>query len=529
MTRTERWERYNHYLCVCDAAGLTLDVSRMSFDDDALERLRQPMQRAFDAMHALERGAIANPDEQRMVGHYWLRTPQLAPTPEIRADIAQALEQIRRFARDVQDGVVRPQSADGFYILLVIGIGGSALGPQFVSDALGRAEDAMIVKFVDNTDPDGIDRTLAELAESLNQTLVVVISKSGSTPETRNGMVEVQAAFQAAGLDFTRHAVAITAEGSKLHQTANTQGWLRTFPMWDWVGGRTSETSAVGLVPAALQGIDIDGLLEGARACDAATRVPDLLLNPAALLAAMWHLAGEGRGTRNMVVLPYKDRLALFGKYLQQLVMESLGKQVDRAGRTVHQGLTVFGNKGSTDQHSYIQQLREGPDDFFAVFIEVLKDRARPSLDVGAGARCGDYLNAFLHGTRNALSDNGRQSLTITIEEVTPRTVGALIALFERAVGLYAELVGINAYHQPGVEAGKKAAEHYLMLQQRLLTYLRAQRGQTVTPAEAAAAIGAAEEAELVYHVLRHAAANPDHAIAAAQGTTPDATRFKAE
>src|SRR5438477_12777714 len=154
--------------------------------------------------------------------------------------------------------------------------------------------------------------------------------------------------------------------------------------MWDWVGGRTSETSAVGLLPAALQGLDIDGILAGATACDEITRQPDMMRNPAALLALMWYYAGEGRGTRAMVVLPYKDRLELFSRYLQQLVMESLGKWTDRDGNEVGQGIAVYGNKGSTDQHAYVQQLRDGLNNFFVTFIEVLRDRAegRPNLEV---------------------------------------------------------------------------------------------------------------------------------------------------
>src|SRR5690606_11792307 len=106
-------------------------------------------------------------------------------------------------------------------------------------------------------------------------------------------------------------------------------GWLRRFPMWDWVGGRTSELSAVGLLPAALQGLDVDGLLDGARSMDEATRSRQVAKNPAALMALMWHHAGEGRGARDLVVLPYKDRLLLFSRYLQQLVMESIGKEKD--------------------------------------------------------------------------------------------------------------------------------------------------------------------------------------------------------
>ena len=145
---------------------------------------------------------------------------------------------------------------------------------------------------------------------------------------------------------------------------AAEEGWLKRFPMWDWVGGRTSVMSAVGLVPAALQGLDTDAFLEGAAAMDAKTRAHRCQANAAMLLALMWYYAGNGSGEKDMVILPYKDRLVLFSQYLQQLVMESLGKKLDLDGKVVHQGIAVYGNKGSTDQHAYVQQLRDGVPNF---------------------------------------------------------------------------------------------------------------------------------------------------------------------
>jgi glucose-6-phosphate isomerase len=204
-----------------------------------------------------------------------------------------------------------------------------------------------------------------------------------------------------------------------------------------------------------------------------------------------------------MVVLPYKDRLVLFSKYLQQLVMESIGKELDLDGKKVHQGLAVYGNKGSTDQHAYVQQLRDGIHNFFATFIEVRKGRAGESLEVEPGATCADFLQGFLRGTRTALHESGRGSVTVSISEVTPATVGALVALYERAVGFYASLVHVNAYHQPGVEAGKNAAAAILKLQARV----RAALSETAqTAPQIADAL--TEDAEAVYHALNHLAAN---------------------
>jgi glucose-6-phosphate isomerase len=532
LSPAQQWSRYRQYLCTCPSIGLSLDVSRMAFDDGFFGRMAPAMEKAFAAMDALEGGAVANPDEGRRVGHYWLRDSDRAPTAEIREAIKKTLADVKAFAADVHGGRIRSQSGVPFQNVLVVGIGGSALGPQFVADALTKFGvsannyDKMKVFFFDNTDPDGMDRTLAQIPD-LARTLTVVISKSGGTKETRNGMLAAAAAYQRAGLAFPKHAVAVTGDASELDKAAANDGWLARFPMWDWVGGRTSELSAVGLLPAALQGIDIDALLAGARDTDQVTRLNHTKENPAALLALMWHHAGGGKGAKDMVVLPYKDRLLLFSRYLQQLVMESLGKEKDLAGNVVHQGIAVYGNKGSTDQHAYVQQLREGVNNFFVTFIEVLKDRAsiplRPghafigpdcaSLLVEPGVTSGDYLHGFFQGTRAALSGNGRENLTITVEEVSPRTIGVLIALFERAVGLYASLVNINAYHQPGVEAGKKAATAVIALQGKILAHLRAGGGGT---ADAIAdALGAADAVETVYLTLQHLAANPEHGVKA--------------
>jgi glucose-6-phosphate isomerase len=233
-------------------------------------------------------------------------------------------------------------------------------------------------------------------------------------------------------------------------------------------------------------------------------------------------VAGGGQGRRDMVVLPYRDRLEVFSRYLQQLVMESLGKRLDRDGREVHQGLAVYGNKGSTDQHAYVQQLRDGLDNFFVSFIEVLEDPEEiPSID---GENPADFLEGFLQGTRAALTEQARQSLTITLRRFDARSLGALIALFERAVGLYGELINVNAYHQPGVEAGKKAAAGILALQSRVERLLADGRPRTL------AAIGAdleLETVEPVFWLLRHLCANGRGYVAEGEWGEPDGLRFR--
>lgn len=528
MDARAMWERYKSHLVVHESIGLRIDVSRMKFGARFFEEMSGPVVQAFDAMAELEKGAIANPDEGRQVGHYWLRNSSLAPTKEIAADIEQVLVKIESFTADVHSGKIKPPRAERYTDVLHIGIGGSALGPQLADCALGSAKDAMRIHFLDNTDPDGIARVLDGLgAEGLKRTLALVVSKSGGTKETRNGMLEAKAAFERAGLSFDAQAAAITGQGSALSKIATEGNWIAQFPMWSWVGGRTSQTSVVGLLPAALQGFDIDALLAGARACDEVTRIRDPRKNPAMLLALMWLHAGAAGAARDMVVLPYKDRLALLTRYLQQLIMESLGKSRTLGGAVVHEGIAVYGNKGSTDQHAYVQQLREGVNNFFVTFIDVLRDADTPPVQVeDGGVTTGDYLLGFMLGTRQALYDNDRESVTITLDAMSPRSLGVVIALYERAVGFYASLVGINAYHQPGVEAGKKAANAVIALQTRALEHLRRHKAPLSLEA-IAEALDAHDDVETLFKIVEHLAANPERGVRRIDGPTVFEARYE--
>ncbi len=496
------WNNYTSSLIRYKSLDTTFDFSLMDLTPEFHSSMEAKVKKAFADMVALESGAVANPDEQRMVGHYWLRNAELAPTVELRAQVTEPLAKLKSVASKVHSGDIKAPNGKRFDVLLVIGIGGSALGPQLVYDALGN-DSPLTTYFFDNTDPAGMDRTLSNIGAKLASTLVLVVSKSGGTAETRNGMLEAEAAFEKAGLDFAKHSIAITGDGSKLSKYAASNNWLDSFPMEDWVGGRTSVMSTVGLVPAALQGIDVDAFLDGAKKMDELTRKQDASKNAAMQLALSWYKAGNGKGEKDMVVLPYKDSLSLFSKYLQQLVMESLGKEHDLDGKVVNQGIAVYGNKGSTDQHAYVQQLRDGVKNFFATFIEVREGRKGGSMEVEPGTTSTDYLQGFLRGTRKALYESGRNSITISIKEVTPFTLGAIIALFERTVSFYASLVNINAYHQPGVEAGKKAAASFLELLNQVRGHLTSDQK---TAQDIAAEISA--DAQDVFHCLVHLANN---------------------
>ena len=253
---------------------------------------------------------------------------------------------------------------------------------------------------------------------------------------------------------------------------------------WDWIGGRFSITSIGALLTAELGGIHTTAFLDGAREMDDWTRTSTWEKNPGALIAGEWFLIGGGKGTHSMVVMPYADRLERFSRYLQQLVMESVGKTHDRHGNKVHQGLTVYGNKGSSDQHALVQQLRDGPNNFFALFVDVLTDgqgSQRPVIDQHNG---GDLLQGLLLGTRQALTASHRGHLTLMMPDLDAKTVGALMALMERSVELYCALIDVNAYHQPGVEAGKTGATNMLALSTSIQQVLWEGPADVVTLAE---------------------------------------------
>jgi glucose-6-phosphate isomerase len=525
-SKMQSWERFQKYYAEFPSIGLAVDLSRTNVDDKFFAAMGPRIQKAFAEMDALETGSIANPDENRMVGHYWLRNPSLAPKPAIGREIVNTIERISEFSAKIHSGEVRGAGGP-FRNFLLIGIGGSVLGPQFVANALGEPQtDKLKPFFFDNTDPDGMARVLAVIGKDLSKTLCIVVSKSGSTKETRNGMLVAEAAFAQSGLHFGHHAVAVTSEGSQLDEHALQNKWLERFPMWDWIGGRTSELSAVGLLPAALQGFNINDLIRGACECDKKTRSHIVKENPAALLSLAIYALGNGKGDKNMVVLPYKDRLEFISKYLQQLIMESIGKELDRNQNVVNQGITVLGNKGATDQHSYVQQLRDGLSNFFVLFIEILKDGQGPFIEVEPSVTSGDYLLGFLLGTRQALAEKKRESITITVNEVSPFSIGMLIALFERVVGFYASMIDVNAYHQPGVEAGKRAAAQVIEIQKDILKFFSDHLRKKFSIDEIAKGIGKPDDKEVVFEVCEHLSANSVRKVLKSLGDTPFSSRY---
>ena len=231
MASSSLWQRFQRYFLEYRDLGFSLDISRMKFPDDLFEKMRPQIEQAFAAMRELEAGAIANPTENRMVGHYWLRNPALAPTPEIRTEIEDTIQRIKTFAercsRRKNHGGKRKHASS---TCCTLGSAARRSGRNSCQPRSTRQHDPMDIFFFDNTDPEGFDRVFDRIGEGLPQTLVIVVSKSGGTKETRNGMLEAEAKFAAKGLQFARHAVAVTGVGSESGQTCRRERMARAFP-----------------------------------------------------------------------------------------------------------------------------------------------------------------------------------------------------------------------------------------------------------------------------------------------------------
>lgn len=486
--------RCHKYTFIDGESGFQVNFAGMNFEDADIEKMAERFPAVHAEMQKIERGEIKNPDEHRKVTHFTDRSVYTGTS---------VYAEVEEFAAGIRSGKIIGSTGKRFESAIINGIGGSALGPQLLQMAINgpywneysteKRGGNLKIYFLDNTDTAGLADALAVC--DLETTLVVSVSKSGGTQETRNNLIVCQEQYKAKGLDFAKHAAAVTMRESKLDQEARSTNWLRVFEMAESIGGRTSETSIVGHLPAALAGIDFESFLRGACHMDNLTRNQYLSHNPAYMLAAMWYIAGNGKGDRNMVIVPYSDRLILLSRYFQQLVMESLGKEKDLDGKVVHQGLNVFGNKGGTDAHAFIQQLNDGRDDFFVTFIEVLEDVM--SAPISDGVAMGDYLHGFMTGLSNALRSKKRQVIEMKLTKVSPYNLGLLIALYERAVAAYAELIHINAFHQPGVQAYKLASKGIIQLLTDLEKKLPAIVPFSGTAGELAAKLGIAEEYEV--------------------------------
>jgi glucose-6-phosphate isomerase len=368
-----------------------------------------------------------------------------------------------------------PGTIDNF---VVIGIGGSALGNIMLQSALNHPEHNLLPKkqrggrprmfFLDNVDP---DRT-ASLLDALDprRTAFNVITKSGDTAETMSNFLVARAwLMRAVGKKGLSRRIVATTDKTKGHlrKIVDREGY-ESFIVPDGVGGRFSVLTAVGLISAAVSGINIRELLAGAAAMDRRCRTDDPERNPAAMNALLHHLLDTRKGAKISVMMPYAHRLRDFADWYRQLWAESLGKKLSLKGKQVNVGQTPVKALGATDQHSQVQLYMEGPFDKVVTFIaageypnEVKIPRAFSSMEGIAylgGHTLGELIKAEQQSTALALAKNSRPNCTITVPEVDPFALGQLIYMFELQTAFAGMLYNINAFDQPGVELGKKYA-----------------------------------------------------------------------
>ena len=365
--------------------------------------------------------------------------------------------------------------------VLVLGIGGSALGTKALLNALrppawNELDDEAREFFprltvLENVDPTSVAAALQRIDP--RRVLVNVISKSGGTAETMAQYLVVRAWLEdALGAAAYRHLVFTTDPSRGALRELAQRDHIATLDVPPDVGGRFSVLSPVGLLPAALVGIDIEGLLQGARLALERAEENDLLRNPAALYAALYHEADVSHGARIHVLMPYTDRLRELAEWYRQLWAESLGKRTDRQGKTVHAGPTPVGAVGATDQHSQVQLFMEGPYDKAITFVTVenfgveVKIPA-PSASGGGpalpadlsylpGHTLGELLQAEYEATSAALAQMGRMNCTLRLPDLSATTIGETIMFFQLATGYAGVWYGIDPFDQPGVELGKR-------------------------------------------------------------------------
>lgn len=406
-----------------------------------------------------------------MVGDHGFSTQEIAAADGMLKNAIDALKtkplgfrKLPKGQAAVADDIVATAASirEKYDTFVVLGIGGSALGPIAVEQALMDGQGKMKLVVEDNVDPERLARVFGSL--DLKKTMFNVITKSGRTSETMSQMMYAANALQKAGLALKDHVIATTDEkNGELVKIAQKEG-LKQFVIPSDVGGRFSEMTPVGLLPAAVCGYDIRAMLEGAAYMDEVCSRESS--NPAALYALL-HVLGMKKGINISVMLPYADSLKYMSDWYAQLWAESLGKRYGTDRSEVFAGQTPVKALGVTDQHSQIQLYTEGPFDKIVTFLKV--DQFRNDLEIPValeyidaisflgGKTFGQLLEAERSATEYALCKAGRPNITIALSQVDEFTVGALLYFFEMATAYAGEMLEINAFDQPGVEEGKVA------------------------------------------------------------------------
>ena len=479
--------------CRCRGGGIELCYFGQRVDRPVLAALKELAGQAgaVEQFVLMRRGAVLNQiagfaGENRQVLHCSSRDI-FSETPAEPASTAKAkaeLAKLQTFLAELDDGRLTNPQGQPFDTLIQVGIGGSDLGPRALCLALAAyARPERRVRFISNVDPDDAAAVLKGL--DLSRTLVNVVSKSGTTLETLANEELVRRAYAAAGLEPKDFFIAVTGEGSPMDNPAR---YLRSFYMFDYIGGRYSATSMVGLVMLgfALGYEQVLAILRGAHAMDQAALDPDPEANPALLLALLGIWNRNFLGYREVAVLPYSQALIRFAAHLQQLDMESNGKSVSRRGAPLawDSGPVVWGEPGTNGQHAFYQLLHQGTTVVPCEFIGFRQSQYREDCLVKE-TTAQEKLLANLLAQSLALAvgqeeenpnrrfAGNRPSSILLVDRLTPESMGALLALYEAKVAFQGFIWNINSFDQEGVQLGKRLADGLLA------QYAARRRGET--------------------------------------------------
>lgn len=475
----ERVKKYS----VPMAAGLAFNYAAKQVDDKALEafaKLAEEMQLA-EKFEALYNGEVINTGEKRMVLHHLTRgqlgEAVVADGVDKRGFYVEQQKKIAELANKVHSGEITNAAGEKFTTVVQIGIGGSDLGPRAMYLALenwAKVNDTfkMEARFISNVDPDDAAAVLNTI--DVAHSIFVLVSKSGTTLETLTNESFVKDSLKSAGLDPSRHMIAVTSETSPL---AKSDDYLAAFFMDDYIGGRFSSTSGVGGAVLSLAfGPEVFArFLEGAAEEDKLACNKDILKNPAMLDALIGVYERNALGYQNTAVLPYSQALSRFPAHLQQLDMESNGKSVNRFGEPVSYptGPVIFGEPGTNGQHSFYQLLHQGTDIIPLQFVGFRKNQMERDVVIQDStsqqklcANVAAQIVAFACGkadeNRNKNFEGGRPSSIIVGDRLTPEVLGALLSHFENKVMYQGFVWNINSFDQEGVQLGKVLAKKVL-------------------------------------------------------------------
>lgn len=465
------------------AAGLAYNYAAKQVDDEvlkALAKLAEETQLA-EKFEALYNGEVINTGEKRRVLHHMTRgqlgEAVVADGVDKRSFYVNEQKKIAELAEKVHSGEITNAAGEKFTTVVQIGIGGSDLGPRAMYLALenwARANDTfkMEARFISNVDPDDAAAVLNGI--DVAHSLFVLVSKSGTTLETLTNESFVKDALKNAGLDASRHMIAVTSETSPL---AKSDDYLAAFFMDDYIGGRFSSTSGVGGAVLSLAfGPEVFAqFLEGAAEEDRLARNKDIYANPAMMDALIGVYERNVLGYQNTAVLPYSQALSRFPAHLQQLDMESNGKSVNRFGEPVDYvtGPVIFGEPGTNGQHSFYQLLHQGTDIIPLQFVGfknnqmgrdvVIQDStSQQKLCANVAAQIVAFACGKADENRNKNFEGGRPSSIITGDQLTPQALGALLSHFENKVMFQGFVWNINSFDQEGVQLGKVLAKKVL-------------------------------------------------------------------